>query len=116
MFAHDLAERYSGKEVVVVVLERHYNALANSLESRKMDDAAYIVFREDRVQPASVSDIDLIETDILPGYLLDPLHSFGAGVDEVVDHNDVIALGQKLDTSVAADITGTSGYKNGHNL
>ena len=45
---------------------------------------------------------------------LNPVDGLGGRVYQVVDHNDIHALFQELNTGVASDITGTAGYQYSH--
>ncbi len=109
MIPHGFAEADGGEEVVVVVFQRHLHGFSHRLETGKMDRRTDVVLFKDAVERRAVAHVVLIEIHVLAGDLLHALDGFGAGVDQVVDDDDAVALVQKLHTGVAADVPSAAG-------
>jgi hypothetical protein len=79
-----------------------------------VDDAIDLILGEDLAQEGLVTDIALVETQILAGDVLHTVQGLGIGVAQVIDDHNIVTLVQKLHAGVGADITGTAGDKNFH--
>ena len=111
---HDLGQHQGGVQVVVIVTPGLGNGFANSLQTGEVDDSSDLIFCKDPAQQGLVSDIALIEFDLLAGELFHPVQALGVGVAEIVDHNDTIAAFQQLNTGMGTNIAGTAGNQNVH--
>ena len=114
MVAHGLAQADGGKEVVVVVFQRHRHRFAHGLEAREVNGAVDMVLFKDAVEGRPVAHVVFVEGHLFAGDLLHALDRPGAGVDEVVDDDHAVAAVQKLHAGMAADIPGAAGDKDIH--
>ena len=98
-----LAQADRGEEVVVIVLQRHLDRLADRFQPGEVDGAADVVLFKNAVQGGAVADVLLVEGHLLPGDLFNPVDGLGGRVYQIVDHNDIHALFQELNAGVASD-------------
>ncbi len=114
MIAHGLAKSDGGKQVVVVVFQRHLHALAHGLQTGEMDGAADVVLGEYSIQRAAVPDVRLIERELLARDLLHALHRLFTAVYKIVYYGHIVSVLQKKYAGVAAYISGSAGNKYCH--
>ncbi len=113
--AHGVQHHQSGLQVVGVVFDGLGNAFAHGLVGGELDHGVNVrILGKQSFHGLGVGEIHFHEAEILAGDLLDPLHSLGAGIVEVISYNDVVAGGQKFHAGVAADVTGAAAYQNCH--
>ena len=79
-----------------------------------MDHRLDVMGGEYPAQPLLVPDIAFIKGEILPRQLLDPAQRLRFRVVVVVDHHDIAARLEQLNTGVAADIAAAPRNQNGH--
>ena len=80
-----------------------------------MNGAADVVLFKDAVKGCSVAHVVFVEGDLLAGDLLYALDGLGAGIDQVVDHDNAVAAIEKLHAGMASDIPRAAGDKYVHN-
>ncbi len=107
--AHGLAETHGGEEVVVIVFQRHRHGFADGLEPGEMDRAVDVVLFKDAVERRAVAHVVFIEGDVLARDLLHAFDGLRAGVDQIIDDDDLVAALEQLHAGVAADIAGAAG-------
>ena len=69
-----------------------------------MDDGIEILVAEDILQGPAITQVGLDEPRRAPRDLADPAEGLFLAVAEIVDHHDLMAGRQQLDTGVAADV------------
>ena len=74
MLSHNLYQCERVSHVVLVVLQRLCNRLANGLQSSKMNHSVYLVFVKNLVHGTLVTNICLIERDRSSGNLFHLVH------------------------------------------
>ena len=115
MAAHGLEHLEGAGEVVIVVLQRLGDTLADSLEPGEVDDGINVSEAlEELLHLVGVSQLGLDEGDAPADNVLHAVDGFLAGIAEVVGDNDVIARLDELNTGMAADVPGAAGNENGH--
>ena len=115
MTAHDVQDVERAGQVVGVILDGLGDALAHGLVGGELDDAVDVgVGGKDALHRRFVGHVGLDKAEILAGDLFDAGQRFGAGVVEVIRHDDVVPCGQKLHAGVAADVAGATAYQNCH--
>ena len=72
------------------------------------------VFAEDLVHGRAVGDVGLDETEVLAGDLFYAGQGLGAGIVEIVHHDDVVPRIEQFNAGVAADITGAAADQDCH--
>ena len=113
---HAFEQNERASNVVLVVLERYFYALANGFETCKVDDRVDGgVLVKYLVESLFVGDVDLVEMGhyLFAGDLLDAKKALLAAVAEVVDDNNVVACVEKLDDGVAPNEACSSSDKYG---
>lgn len=103
---HALEEDERTRYVVLVIFQRYFNALPDSLQPCKVDDAVDGgVFVKDFVQRGFVGDVHVVKMahHVFACDLLGTPQALLAAVAEVVHHHHVMPCVQKLDDRVAPD-------------
>ena len=95
---HRLQHRPRAAEVVVVVLERIYHALADLGVCREMDDCVDLFAGKDVVAEFLIADVALIE----PRLRMD---GFAEAGFQIVRHDHIVTVVNKFVNGVAADVT-----------
>ena len=116
MITHGFTERYSGEQIVVVILERHGHRLPDSFQPCKMDNTVDIILFKDGVKGSPVTDVIFIKHKIFSRDLLDAFQRFFTGIYQVVYNNDSVSFVQKFNACMAADKSGTAGDENVHSI
>ena len=101
---HRFEQHEGGAEVVVVVLERLFDALPHRLEPRKVDDPVDGVFAEHLFESGGVAHVLLVEAHRFAGDLPDALDRLGGRVAQVVDDDHAVARLQQFDAGMRADV------------
>ena len=122
MLAHNIAQNERVGDVVVVILERLFDALAHGLEAREMNNAVNIVFGKNALERVAIEHIVLIELHTLGstrrsfavGFRLlhdlsDAINGLLAGIRQVVDNDHSIASLEQLDARMAANKASAAG-------
>ena len=71
---------------------------------------------EDAVQGGPVTHINLVEIQAFAGDLLYPLQGLGAGIHQVVRHDNAVASLQQLHAGMAANVSGAAGNQYVHSV
>ncbi len=115
MLAHDVNERKCRAKVVRIVLYGLFHGFAHSLEARKVNDTINGMLVENTFQCVSIADVCLIESKALGSFfpydLGDAIENLDRSVRQVVHNYDIISLFEQLNNCVAANKSGTPGYK-----
>ena len=74
-----------------------------------MDDGVKVFVGKELVQKLFVPDVPFRKADRLAGEFLQPVHDFGAGVAEVVQHKDIVAACQQFQDGMASNVAGAAG-------
>ena len=122
MLAHNVAQNERVGDVVVVILERLFDALAHGLEAREMNNAVNIVFGEDALERVTIEHVVLVELHALGstrrsfavGFRLlhdlsDAINGLLAGIRQVVDNDHAIASLEQLNARMAANKASAAG-------
>src|SRR5699024_3149819 len=114
--AHHIQDGQRAVAVVRVVFDRLGDALPHRFVGGELDDAVDVrVGGKDGFDRGRVGHIRLHEAEVPAGDLPHALEGFGAGVVEVVRHDNVVTGIEKFDAGVAADVTGAAADQDGHN-
>ena len=89
--AHGLTQADGGEEVVVVIFQRHCDRFAHGLEPGKVDRTVDVMLFKDPVKGRAVAHVVFVEVDMPAGDLLNALDGLGAGVDKIVNNDDVVS-------------------------
>jgi len=111
---HGPHEREGRPEVVLVVLQRLRDALADSLEAGEVDDGVDLLVREELFRLLAVAQVEGVDGQVLAGQGLEPVDDRRLGVGEAVDDDDLVARSHELDDGVGADVAGAAGDENAH--
>lgn len=103
MLDHALEHRARAAEVVVVVFEGIYHALADLRVRGKVDDRVDLFAGKDMVAEFLIADITLIE----PGLRM---HSLAKACLQIVRHDHVVAIVNEFIYGVAADVARAAEY------
>lgn len=109
---HEQVEEVAGAgEVVVVVLDRHFDALADGLVAGEVDAGVEGELLEDDGEGVVVQQVDVAEDDLvrLAGEAGHALERLLRGVGEVVHDHRSHALVHHLQDGVRADVAGAAG-------
>jgi len=85
---------------------------AHRLERREVNRAAHRMRVENALQRGFIARIRFVERDTLARDLLDSFKRLAVAVDEVIDHDHVLATAQQLDTGMRADKARSAGDQN----
>ena len=109
---HRLDQPQSAHDVVVVVLERFGDRLADRLQAGEMDHRRCLAVGQHRAQRRRVTDVALYQRRLSAGDALHPAQRFRIAVAEIVEHRHVMAGVQQFNAGMRADIAGTAGHEN----
>ena len=112
--AHHTAQGHGGAQVVFIVLQGLGNGLTNSLQAGKMNGALDCMLVKNLVQQCLITDIALVEGNLLAGDHLHAVQALRVRVDQVINDNRLVTCFNQFNTSVAADIAGAAGNQNFH--
>ena len=98
-------------DVVVVVLQRLFDRLANGLEASKVDDRRAIVLAKGSCNSGLITDIAFDQLDFTASNRLDPFQRFWMAIAEVVEDNHILTSAKKFDTGMRADIASPASYE-----
>ena len=111
MIAHFLGQNQKADQVVVVILHRLLDALAHGLQAREMDHRVDPIVVKRLADGRAVAQIALAERQILSGNFADAVERIGLGVDEIVDHDHLVARVQQLHARMTSDKAGAAGHQ-----
>ena len=111
---HGVQKRDGACDIDVVIADGIGLAFAYGLEAGQMDHGLGAEALQMAGQGGAVADINLGPSEGLAGDLGDAGQSLGAAVVEVVEDHGLMALSQKLDQNMAADISGPSRQNDPH--
>ena len=114
VLCHDFTEHQGGIEIVLIIVHRLGNGLADGLETREVDGAGNLMLCKDFFQQRLVAHIALDELHRLAGNFGYAVQAFRVGIAEIVNYNWRIARFDQLHTGVAADVARAAGHKNIH--
>mmetsp|Transcript_33798 Transcript_33798/g.74904 ORF Transcript_33798/g.74904 Transcript_33798/m.74904 type:complete len:237 (-) Transcript_33798:114-824(-) len=106
VLAHDVQQRHSAVEVVVVVLEGLLHGLTHSLEAGKVDDAVVLLLSEELVQQLGIIDVTLDILHLVSLVACKLLHVVKyprEGVAQVVNKGHLAAMLEKHEHRVAGN-------------
>ena len=122
MLAHDVAQNERVGDVVVVVLERLFDALAHGFEPSEVNNAVNIILGKNALERVAIEHIVLVELHALGstrrslavGFCLlhdlsDAINGLLAGIRQVVDNDHAITSLEQLDARMAANKASTAG-------
>ena len=107
---HHAAQADRARYVVVIVVERLFDALRDALETRKVNDRVDLVLGENFGHRLFVAYIRLIEFEILARKFFYSFKAFGLAVDKIIEYNDIISRVEQLYARVRADEARAAGY------
>ena len=114
VLCHDFTEHQGGIEIVLIIVHRLGNGLADGLETREVDGAGNLMLCKDFFQQRLVAHIALDELHRLAGNFGYAVQAFRVGIAEIVNYNRRMTRLDQLHTGVAANISGAAGHKNIH--
>ena len=110
---HGVEQHQGAGEVVGVVFQGLGNALTHGLETGEVDDRINVgVLVEDLLHGGCIAQVCLHKGNGGASDLLHAMNGLGAGVDEIVHDDNVVAGLNELHTSMAADIPGAAADEN----
>mmetsp|Transcript_6631 Transcript_6631/g.15185 ORF Transcript_6631/g.15185 Transcript_6631/m.15185 type:complete len:337 (+) Transcript_6631:88-1098(+) len=105
---HRLQDVNRSNEVVLVVPKRLRNALADSFQTREVDDSVEFLGREELIHSLGITHVDSEDWDIDLCDFLNSINGLWARVEKVVHDRDLEAGLQELNHSVGADVAGSA--------
>ena len=114
VLCHDFTEHQGGIEIVLIIVHRLGNGLADGLETREVDGAGNLMLCKDFFQQRLVAHIALDELHRLAGNFGYAVQAFRVGIAEIVNYNRRMTRLDQLHTGVAANISGAAGHKYVH--
>ena len=112
VFIHYLQQIDRAADVVFIIFQGKLAAFANRLESREMNDGVKLVRGKDFFQSRGIANVVFIERYGFAGDLLHSTQTFIARIAEIIHHDHVIVLVQKLQNGMRADIAAAARYEN----
>ena len=122
MFTHNIAQNERVGEIVIVVLERLFDALAHSFESGKVNNAVNIILGKNALERVAIEHIVLVEfhslgstrRSLAVGFCLlhnlsDAINGLLAGIRQVVDDDHTITSLEQFNARMAANKASTAG-------
>ena len=100
MLAHNVNEHEQTVHVVLIVLKRFGNRLANGFKSCKVDNGVNLVVGKKLVHSLSVADVSLNEGHRLANDLGYAVESLRLGVHQVIHYDHTVARFVQLNDSV----------------
>ena len=114
VLCHDFTEHQGGIEIVLIIVHRLGNGLADGLETREVDGAGNLMLCKDFFQQRLVAHIALDELHRLAGNFGYAVQAFRVGIAEIVNYNRRMACFDQFHTGMAANISGAAGHKYVH--
>ena len=114
MITHDVQEDEGASHIVVIILQGLRNTFAHGLESSKVNDSIRLFGLENLCQGFCITDVGLVERNLLPDDFPHALQSLRVGIVKIVNNDNTVTSLVKLDNGVTADIAGTTCKKNLH--
>ena len=116
MLTHHIHQSQGACDVVVIVLPRLLHRFADSLQPCEVNHCLRLLCIEYLVQTLAVTDIHLIEGNLLPCDGFDSSQYLLTCVVEVVQNDRLMSCILQLHYCVTSDKTCTACYKNLHRL
>ena len=112
MLTHHVNESERACDIIVVIFPRLCDGFTDCLETCEMDNGVDFFVPENVLHSRSVANIGKIEFHVLACDLLYSFKGFFRRVREVIAHNDIITVFEKLNYRMGADIPCSACYKN----
>jgi hypothetical protein len=114
VIAHFVNKVKSARDVVVIIFDRHSDRFTDSLKTRKMDNGIDIVFVKYLLYALTVEKVDFVKLGTDAGNCFDMVNYLCLRIGKVIENNDLLALLNKVNAGMRADIARTAGNKYAH--
>ena len=106
-------KRQSAVEVVLVVVERLLDRLANGFQGCKVNDTVDGVRLENLFHGSRFKKIHMVKSNLLAGNILDPTKALLGRIAQIVNNNYVVIKIQQLNAGVGTNETRSTSDQNG---